>query len=327
MEESAMRVIEATRFGGPEVLVMKEVPEPTAGPGRAVVDVGAAPVLFVDTQIRSGRARDWFPVTPPYVPGAGFGGAVASVGKGVDPAWIGQRVVADAVEGGYVEQAVVAMMDLVVVPDGLGTAEAAALLHDGRTAIGLVESASLRAEGWVLVLGAGGGLGSLLVQLAHGAGTRVIGAAGRHDKRELARQLGADAVVDYSAPGWSEQVLALTGGIGPKVIFDGVGGEIGRAAFGICADGGWFSAHGAPSGGFAPIDPDEAARRKIVVHGIEHVQFSPSDSRRLISLALSEAAALRLRPIIGQRFVLERAADAHAAVERRDVVGKTLLEV
>jgi NADPH2:quinone reductase len=327
MEESAMRVIEATRFGGPEVLVMRERSDPTAGPGQAVVNVAAVPVLFVDTQIRSGRARDWFAVTPPYVPGAGVGGAVASVGEGVDPAWIGRRVVADASAGGYLEQAVVATTDLVAVPDGLGTAEAAALLHDGRTAMGLVESAALQSEGWVLVLGAGGGLGSLLIQLAHRSGARVIGAAGRHETRQLARDLGADAAVDSSAQGWAEQVLAITGGSGPNVIFDGVGGEIGRAAFGICADGGWFSAHGAPSGGFAPINPGEAARRKIVLRGIEHVQFSPSDSQRFISLVLSEAAASRLRPVIGQRFALERAVDAHAAVESRDVVGKTLLEV
>jgi NADPH2:quinone reductase len=324
-----MRVIQATKFGGPEVLVPGEVAEPAAGPGQVVVDVWLAPVLFLDTQIRSGRARDWFPaVTPPYVPGAGVAGEVTAAGEGVDPGWVGRRVVADtAGGGGYLERAVAAVTSVISVPEGLGMAEAAALLHDGRTAAGLIEQASLRAEDWVLVLGAGGGLGSLLVQLAHGAGARVIGAARGKQKLDLARDLGAAATVDYSQSGWPERVLAATGGTGPGMVFDGVGGQIGRAAFEVTAQGGQFSAHGTPGGGFASIDRQEAERRHISVRGIEQVQFAPPDARRLAGRAMSEAAAGRIRPIIGQTFPLERAADAHRAIEARDVIGKTLLEI
>ena len=154
-----MRIVQVTEFGGPEVLVLSEAPEPVAGPGQAVVDVSVAPVLFLDTQIRSGSARDWFATTLPYVHGAGVAGEVASVGEGVDPDWVGRRVVASTAErGGYLERAVVAVDDLIAVPEGLGIAEAAALLHDGRTAISLIDQADLRAEEWVLILGAGGGL-------------------------------------------------------------------------------------------------------------------------------------------------------------------------
>jgi NADPH2:quinone reductase len=179
----------------------------------------------------------------------------------------------------------------------------------------------------VLVLGAGGGLGSLLVQLAHGAGARVIGAARGKRKLDLAKELGADAVVDYSQSNWPEQVLADTGGAGADMVFDGVGGEIGRAAFEVTARGGQFSAHGTPGGGFASIDPGDAGRRDITVRGIEHVQFAPADARRLTERAMSEAAAGQIRPIIGQRFPLEQAADAHRAIEARDVIGKTLLVI
>jgi NADPH2:quinone reductase len=149
------------------------------------------------------------------------------------------------------------------VPDGLGIAEAAVLLHDGRTAVSLIDQAHLLVEEWVLILGAAGGLGSLLVQLAHGAGTRVIGAARGSQKHDLAQELGADAVVDYSQSSWPEQVLTVTGGVGPSMVFDGVGGEIGRSAFEITARGGQFSGHGAPSGGFAQIDREDAERRDI----------------------------------------------------------------
>lgn len=325
-----MRVVRATKFGGAEVLVPSEVAEPVAGPGQVVVDVLFAPVLFLDTQIRSGRARDWFPaVTPPYVPGAGVAGEVSAVGEGVDPDWVGRRVVADTAGsgGGYLERAVAAVTGLIEVPEGLGMADAAALLHDGRTALGLIEQAGIRAEEWVLVLGAGGGLGSLLVQLAHGTGARVIGAARGKQKLDLAQELGAVAMVDYSQSGWPERVLAATGGAGPDMVFDGVGGKIGQAAFEVTARGGQFSAHGTPGGGFASIDRQEAERRQISVRGIEQVQFAPTDARRLAGRAMSEAAAGRIRPIIGQTFPLERAADAHRAIEARDVIGKTLLKI
>ena len=323
-----MRAVQAVEFGPPGVLVPSELPEPTAGPGQVVVGVKFAPVLFLDTQIRAGWGREWFPVTPPYTPGAGVAGAITSVGEGVDPEWAGRRVVADTAEGGgYLERAAVEAGRVVAIPEALGAAEAAALLHDGRTAMGLAEGADARPGEWVLVLGAGGGLGILLVQLAHEAGARVIGAARGKRKLDLARELGADVVVDYSHSDWPRQVLAATGGTGPDVVFDGVGGEIGLAAFGITARGGRFSAHGAPSGGFAPIDRQEAERRTVTVRGIEQVQFAPAEARRLTGRALFEAVAARIRPIIGQRYPLERAADAHRAVEARDVIGKTLLEI
>jgi NADPH2:quinone reductase len=323
-----MRVIEVTQFGGPEVLEVGKADEPVAGLGQVVVDVSDVPLLFVDTQIRSGSARDWFPTTPPYVPGAGVAGKVSSVGEGVNADWVGRPVVASSAEGGgYVERAVIAVDDLIAVPEGLGIAEAAALLHDGRTAVSLIDQAHVRAEEWVLVLGAGGGLGSLLVQLAHGAGARVIGAARGKQKLDLARELGADALVDYSRSGWPKQVLAITNGEGADVVFDGVGGETGEAAFEVTTRGGRFSAHGAPSGGFAQIDAKEAEERHITVRGIEHVQFTPADGKRLTERAMAAAVAGRIRPVIGQTFPLERAAEAHAAIEGRDVIGKTLLVI
>jgi NADPH2:quinone reductase len=323
-----MRAVHATKFGGPDVLVLGKMAEPSAGPGEVVIDVGFASVLFIDTQIRSGRARDWFPTTPPYVPGSGVAGEVIAAGEGVDPDWLGRRVVAGtAGSGGYSERTLAAVDGLVAVPEGLGMAEAAALLHDGRTAVGLIEQARLREKDWVLVLGAGGGLGCLLVQLAHGDSARVVGAARGQHKLALARELGADDVVDYSQAGWAGLVVSITGGAGPDVVFDGVGGEIGHAAFDVTARGGQFSAHGAPSGDFASIDREEAERREISVRGIEHVQFGPEDAKRLTARAMSEAAAGRIRPVIGQTFPLERAADAHRAIEARDAIGKTLLEI
>ena len=324
-----MRQVVATQFGGPEVLVTNTAPDPVARPGQVVVDVAAADTLFVDTQIRRGWGREHFTVEPPYVPGNGVAGVVSSVGDGEDPDWIGRRVVAHTGarggHAGYVERAVVPADAIVAVPDGLDLRDATAVLHDGPTALALVDNAGIRPREWVLVLAAGGGLGILLVQLVHAASGRVIAAARGRRKLDLVRRLGAAVVVDYSEPDWATRVLDATGGTGPDVVFDSAGGEIGRAAFDITARGGRFSAHGAPGGRFTAIEPDEAARRRVIVGGIEQVQFAPADLRRMTERAMSEAAAGRIAPIIGQTFPLEKAADAHAAIEAREVIGKTLL--
>jgi NADPH2:quinone reductase len=323
-----MRMMEVTRFGGPEVLRLRIGPDPVPGPGQVVIDVAVVPVLFLDTAMRRGEGRDWFPLEPPYVPGSGVAGTVRAVGDGVEAGLAGRPVVSDTGQSGaYADRVVVAADGLTAIPDGVALTDAAALLHDGRTALGLVDAATLAPGRWVLVTGATGGLGLLLVQLAHAAGARVVATARGERKRALVGELGADVVVDPSEPGWPEQVRAATDGRGPDVVFDGVGGETGRAAFAITAAGGEFSAHGMTSGAFAGIDRDAGRERGIGVRGIEQVQFPPPEGRRLVERALAAAAAGRLRPVVGQTFPLEQAAEAHARIEGRGVVGKTLLLV
>ncbi|MFY2562833.1 zinc-binding dehydrogenase [Corallococcus terminator] len=321
-----MRAIQVARFGGPEVLEPREVPEPKPGADEVLIDVSFADIIFVETQIRSGWGREFFKVSPPYVPGFGVGGTVRAVGAGVDPGWVGRRVIANTEQhGGYAERAVVSARKMVAVPDGLELRDATALRSDGPTALGLMEKAAIRPGQWVLVTAAGGGMGVLLVQLAHAAGARVIGAARGERKLELIRQLGADVVVDYSQPGWAQKVMDATDGRGADVVFDGAGGELGRAAFGVTAHGGQFSAHGAPAGGFTEIDTAEAERRHISVRGIQQVQFPLPERQRLTEQTLALAVAGKLRPVIGQTFPLEQAGEAHAALTSRGVTGRTLL--
>ena len=133
--------------------------------------------------------------------------------------------------------------------------------------------------------------------------------------------------MDYSHRDWTAQVTAATGGAGPDVVFDGVGGPLGTAAFGVLATGGRFSAHGAASGGFAAIDPAAAQRRGVTVRGIEQVQAGAGEHHELAQRALALVAVGRLRPVIGQTWPLPQAAGAHAALEARTAIGKTLLTV
>ncbi|GAB3453979.1 zinc-binding dehydrogenase [Streptomonospora sediminis] len=339
-----MQAVQATRFGGPEVLKVCDVPEPVAGAGEVVVESAAADVLTLDALVRSGAPGPWH-VRPPYIPGRGVAGHVVSVGPEVDPGLLGRRVaakpgravagagfgsVAEAARsapptGGYAERVVTPAENLLDVPANLTLRAAAALVNDGMTAMLLSRATRPQPGETVLVAPAGGGLGSLLVQCARAAGATVIAAArGRH-KLDLARRLGADRAFDYSAGDWTEQVRAATGGAGADVVLDGVGGPIGAASFGAAAHGARFVAFGAAGGGFTRIDGQDAQRQQVTVMGLPDMPMVPGDETRLAAAALAEASADRIAPTIGQVFALGDAAAAHRAVEERAVVGKTLL--
>jgi NADPH2:quinone reductase len=178
---------------------------------------------------------------------------------------------------------------------------------------------------WVLVLGAAGGMGILLVQLLSAHGVNVVGAARGQAKLAAISRAGALAAVDYGVPDWDTAVLDATGGARLAVVLDGVGGPIGSAAFGLVADGGRFSAHGAPSGSRASIDEDVAAHRRIRVGTIRDLQYGPGDRSRLMGEVLRQLAGRRISPLIGQTFSLADAAKSHEAIEGRRTVAKTLL--
>lgn len=336
--ENQMRAVRVDAFGGPEVLVAREVPEPEAAPGEVLVEVTASNVMYLDTLVRGGRGREYFPVDPPYVPGAGVAGRVARIGDGVDPGWLGTAVVTDTGHtdaapgrstlptGGYAERAVVPVSALVKVPEGVDPQAALALLHDGPTALALERAAVFGPDTTVLVAAAAGGAGSLAVQLARTAGARVIGAARGKAKLELARELGAREAVDYSEPGWPERVLELTGGAGVDVALDGAGGTLGEEAFSTVADGGRFVSYGSAGGRFAQVDAGEAERRGIGVLGLFDLEPGEHDAyRNALRRILERVRMGRITPHVGLILPLERADEAHSALEGRAVPGKVLL--
>lgn len=320
-----MRAIQVAVFGGPEVLSPAELPDPVPGPGQVVVGMAAVDVILLDTLLRSGWGQDFFPRTLPYVPGGGGAGAVVETGEGVDRAWIGRRVVVRT-SAGYAERVVADVEEIMPVPDGLAFEAAAALVHDGVTALGLDRLGTPEKGEWVLVSAAAGGAGSLLVQLAVDAGARVVAAASSDVKLALARQLGAEVAVDYTRSDWTRRVREATGG-GAALVYDGAGGPLGTAALDAVADGGRFVTYGTADG-FAAPDPESAARRGIRV--LAPLLDGPPNQetvRELLGLALERAAEGRLRPAIGATYPLEQAADAHRALAARTTVGKSLLLV
>ena len=313
-----MRAVWLREFGGPEVLTIDEAPDPVAGPGQVVVDVEFANITFVETQFRA-SGNGPFKVTLPMVPGNGVGGVVAAVGDGVDDELLGTRVITSTGgSGGYAERAAVDATALFRVPAEVPLDVAVALLADGRTATMMTRAADVRPGDRVLVEAAAGGVGSLVVQLAKAAGATVVAAAGGARKLTVARELGADVTVDYTEPGWPGRV-----GDPVDVVIDGVGGDIGRTAFGLLGRGGRMVSFGLASGSWTTVSDEEAAAREVT---LVRPTATPDELRAYTESALAEAAAGRLRPIIGQRFPLAKAADAHRAIQSRATIGKTLLE-
>jgi NADPH2:quinone reductase len=323
----AVRAATVSRFGGPEVFEMVETRDPVPGSGEVLISVEVIDTLWLETMVRSGAWQDTWPMRPPYVPGNGVAGRISEVGAGVDASLRGRRVVAHTGgEGGYADRVVVAAEAVVPVPDDLELTTAAALLHDGATALALFDTLKVGPQDRVLVLGASGGLGLLCVQLASHRAASVVAVA-RGAKLERVARLGPDSVVDSDRRDWIEQARAALGAAGADVVLDNIGGALGEAAFTLTARGARFSAHGTPGGRFAAIDRRAAEERGVSVTGIETVQLSDSERKAHVEQALREAAAGVIAPIVGQTFPLEQAGAAHAAIEGRTVFGKTLITV
>lgn len=303
-----MRAVVATRPGPPDVLEVKELPDPRPGPGQVVIDAALAATTFIDTQLRAGTGpRPLAPSAFPIVLGNGVAGTVDGLGT---------VVTSTGGTGGYASRALAVVDDLHRIPEALDPAVALALLADGRTAVGLVRAAGISSGEAVAVTAAAGGVGSLLVQLVNAVGARVVALAGGPRKLAIARDLGADVLVDYRVPGWPDRLPQL------DVAFDGVGGDVSGALAARLRGGGRFLPHGASSGAWGSVD-----RTDLQVTPLDRIAATPAENFQLVEDALGMAAAGDLEPTIGQTFPLEEAAAAHAAMEARRTVGKTLLVV
>ena len=325
-----MLAIRQHEFGPPEVLRIEEVPDLHPGDGQVRIAVRSAGVHLLDTMIRRGESGGPFPLPElPMTPGREVAGVIDQLGAGVDQSWLGRHVVAHLgmASGGYAEQAVVAEGSLREVPDGLDADGAVALIGTGRTAMAVLDHAAIAPDDVVVVTAAAGGLGTLFVQAAAGIGATVVGLAGGAAKVARVRELGADVAVDYEVDGWPDVVREQLGDRSPTVVLDGVGGAAGRAAFELLGAGGRIILFGWSSGEITGFTSSDLAARGLSASW----SIGPAMMKRfgglepLERMALDEAASGRLTPVVGQRFALADAADAHRAIETRATIGKTVL--
>ena len=222
------------------------------------------------------------------------------------------------------------MTALHALPDHVTAPAAVAMIGTGRTAMGILEVADLTAEDVVLVTAAAGGLGSLLVQAAHGAGAVAVGLAGGPAKVDLVRDLGADVAVDYREPDWPDRVLAELGDRGDRpvtALLDGVGGEAGQAALDLVAPGGRVVMFGWSSGKPLELTTGDLYSRGITASAAVGPRLlqRPGGLRPFEEAALAAAADGRLTPVVAATFPLADAAAAHRALEDRATTGKVVL--
>jgi NADPH2:quinone reductase len=264
----------------------------------------------------------------PGIPGREVAGVVDGVGPDVADAWLGRRVVAHLgmVSGGYAELAVTDVGRLHVLPDGMAADVAVAMIGTGRTTMAILDVAQLTPDDVVLVTAAAGGIGSLLLQAARGAGATVIGVAGGPLKVAQVGVSGAAAAIDYTQPRWPAAVRNALAGRDLSVALDGVGGATGRQALELLGDGGRLILFGWSSG-----EPTPLSAMDLYAHGLTvsaaigpRIQKWPGGLRGLEEAALAMAATGRLVPPITS-FSLADAAAAHTALETRATTGKTVL--
>jgi NADPH:quinone reductase len=324
-----VHAIRQHEFGPAENLIYEEVADPAPAEDQVRIAVEATGVHLLDTMIRKGQSGGPFPLPDlPMTPGREVAGRVDAVGPGVDEAWQGRRAVAHLgiASGGYAELAAAPVGALHELPDDLAADVAVAMIGTGRTSMGILEVAEPTPDDVVLVTAAAGGIGSLLVQAAHNVGAVVVGAAGGPDKVERARALGADVGVDYCEPEWRTVVQEALEGRHVTLALDGVGGEIGRGALELLGPGGRIVMFGWSSG-----EPLQITTSDLYAGGITasaavgpRIMQRPGGMRDLETRALAEAAAGRIVPPL-TRFPLADAAQAHAALEARQTIGKTVL--
>jgi NADPH2:quinone reductase len=325
-----MLAIRQHEFGGPEQLLIEEVPTPHPELGQVLVAVEAAGVHLLDTVIRSGRGPARAAVHLPMTPGREVAGVVHELGQGTDPRLLGQRIVVDLGpgSGGYAEYALATEHALHVIDDALDPAEAVAAVGTGRTVQAIVELARIARGETVVITAAAGGVGTLLVQAATNAGASVVALAGSAKKTAHVTALGAGAAVDYSAPAWYDEADAAVTHRRAHLLLDGVGGEIGRRALDLLGVGGRAVMFGSASGTTLSLTAEDIYGRGITVSAAVGARLlrRPGGLVPLERRALKALADRSLVPSIGQRFPLSAAAAAHRAIEARGTIGKTVLE-
>ncbi|AFH39737.1 quinone oxidoreductase family protein [Thermus thermophilus] len=317
-----MRAIRVHEVGGPEVLRLEELPLPEPGPGEVLVRLQAIGVNFIDTYKRKGL----YPVPTPFTLGEEGAGVVEKVGEGVVGVRPGDRVAFANVQGAYAEYQVVPAEKLVPVPEGLDPKLAAAALLQGMTVHYLLKSTYPVAPGdQVLVHAGAGGVGQLLIQWAKRLGATVYATASTEEKRWLCLQAGADYALPYE--GFAQAVKALSGG-GVDVVYDGVGQSTFEGSLEALRPRGYLVLFGQSSGPVPPLDPQVLNRKGSLFLTRPTLHHYTASRKELLWRAGEVFQAVRagwLKVRIGAEFPLEKAREAHEALEGRRTTGKVLL--
>lgn len=320
-----MKAIRVQHTGGPEVMELAEVPTPQPKATEALVKVSVAGVNSIDSQFRDGRLR-----TPlPFIPGQEGAGVVTAVGPHAKTVKVGDRVAWSGTLGSYAEYVAGAEEHLVPVPQSVNDEQAAAAMMHGLTAHYLVHDAhKLKAGETALIHAAAGGVGLMVVQLAHAIGARVIGTVSSDEKGQLAREAGADEVIVFTKQDFEPELKRLTVGKGVDVVYDGVGKATFEKNLNVMRPRGMLVLFGMSSGPVPPVDPAKLSDKGSLYMARTTLAHFTATREELIARtsALFEMIAQgRLNVRIAKKYPLAEAAQAHRDMEARKMAGKLLL--
>jgi NADPH:quinone reductase len=320
-----MKAIQISRTGGPEVMELADLPVPQAKSNEAVVKIKAAGVNFIDVYNREGRYK----APLPLVLGQEGAGVVTAVGSGVHDLAVGDPVAYSSVLGSYAEYAAVPADRLVKIPAGVGERDAAAAMLQGMTAHYLShDTYPLKKGETALIHAAAGGVGLLLVQMAHNLGVHVIATVSTEAKAALARAAGADDVILYTQSDFEAETKRLTGGKGVDVVYDSVGKTTFDKGLNLLRPRGMMVLFGGSSGAVAPFDPLVLTQKGSLFLTRPSLGNYIASSQELQQRAGAVFAMIRdgkLRLRIEHVYPLAEAQQAHRDLESRKTTGKLLL--
>lgn len=324
-----MRAVVCRSFAPLDQLVIEERPSLDLAPNQVRVAVTAAGVNFVDALIVQGLYQIKPPL--PFTPGGESVGRVVEIGASVTDRSVGQRVLVTSGAGAFATELVIGARNTLVLPDSLTDGQAATFMQSYGTAwFALVERARMRAGQWLLVLGAGGGVGLGAVDVGHALGLNVIAAASSADKRALAQSRGAVAVIDSSSEDVKARAKELSGGDGIDAVYDPIGGTVGEQCLRALRDDGQFLVIGFASGDIPQLPANQVLLRNRRVTGVEWggwVLKHPEENQQMVQKILAKIVAGELDPVEPTSYAFDDAARALADQQNRRVVGKAVLVV
>ena len=322
-----MKAVVCEAWGQPESLKVQELQDLQPGPGQVVIDVQAAGVNFPDVLIVQGKYQ--FKPELPFVPGSEVAGVIRSVAADVTTFKAGDKVIAFTPTGGFGQQLLAPVPALIPMPPGMDFDTAAAItLTYGTSYHAIVDRAKLENGENMLILGAAGGVGLAAIEIGKALGARIIACASTDEKLEVCRQHGADVLINYSKEDLREAVKAATGGKGPDVIYDPVGGEYAEPAFRSIAWGGRYLVVGFANGEIPKLPLNLTLLKGASLVGVfwgEFTKRNPKGNLGNMRQLLQWLQEGKIKPHISGRYPLARTADALNDMAARRVTGKIVV--
>ncbi|PHV04740.1 NADPH:quinone oxidoreductase [Janthinobacterium sp. BJB412] len=322
-----MKAIVCKAWGLPDTLVVEELAAPQPAAGQVVVEVRAAGVNFPDVLIIQGKYQ--FKPELPFTPGSEVAGVVSAVAPDVAGFKVGDRVIAFTATGGFGQQLAVPAQALMPMPPGMDFDTAAAItLTYGTSHHAVVDRAALKSGETMLVLGAAGGVGLAAIEIGKALGARVIAAASSDEKLAVCKAHGADAVINYSKEDLREAIKAATGGKGPDVVYDPVGGDYSEAAFRSIAWRGRYLVVGFANGEIPRLPLNLTLLKGASLVGVfwgEFAKREPKANLAAMRELLGWLAEGKIKPRISARYALADTARALEDMAARKVTGKVVI--